>query len=378
MIPSKTTYVPTIVIGGGQAGLATGYYLSKQKLPYLILDAHPRIGDAWRNRWDSLRLFTPARNCELPGMALAMSSAQMPNKDQVADYLQDYALRFRLPVRNNVRVDRLWREDGRFFLQTSNETFEADNVIVAMANYQSPKRPSFAPSLDPSITQLHSHEYRNPSQLQPGDTLVVGMGNSGADIAMELAKTHHTWLAGKESGHIPFPIDSFFARHFAFRLVRFIGHHVLTVKTPIGKKARPALLHQATALIRVKPHQLLAAGVERVPRVANVRDGLPMLADGRTLDVKNVIWCTGYHHGFPWIDLRIFDEHGQPKHQEGVVREIPGLYFVGLHFLYAMSSATLVGVSRDAHRIVKAVATRASQRRSTVASLLPVQVAKAS
>ena len=372
---NHVTRIETIVIGGGQAGLAVGYYLAQRRLPFVILDANAQIGYAWRNRWDSLRLFTPARYAGLPGMRFPARGDAFLTKDQVADYLVDYARRFHLPVRNGVRVDRLWKEDGRFVMTAGDQRFEAENVVVAMANYQVPKIPAFARELAPDIVQLHSHQYRNPSQLQEGGVLVVGVGNSGADIGMEVARTHPTWIAGKETGHIPFPIESFIARFFLVRLVRFFGHHVLTVRTRFGRKLRPKLLHQAAPLVRVKPQDLVNAGIQGVPRVVGVKDGAPQLADDRTLDVKNVIWCTGYERGFPWIDLPVFSTNGakngegtrgggDPIHKEGVVPNVPGLYFVGLHFLYAMSSATLIGIGRDSERIVYALALRTSQAAS--------------
>lgn len=354
----------TIVIGGGQAGLSVGYYLAKRGLPFLILDASLRIGDAWRNRWDSLRLFNPARYSGLPGLRFPGRGDTFPTKEQMADYLVEYAQRFQLQVRNGVRVDRLWRDSDRFVMTAGSERFESENVVVAMANYQAPRVPEFAHKLDPGIVQLHSHEYQNPAHLQEGGVLVVGVGNSGADIGIEVAASHPTWIAGKESGHIPWPIESFIARFLLVRLVRFAGHHIFTVGTPVGRKLRPTLLHRATPLIRVKPDDLVAAGVERVPGVTGVRGGLPLLADGRVLNVKNVIWCTGYHHGFPWIDLPVFEENGEPIHDRGIVGKVPGMYFVGLHFLYAMSSATLIGVGRDAKRIVDAVASRVRSRAS--------------
>lgn len=347
--------IQTIVIGGGQAGLAVGYHLAKRRLPFLILDANQRVGDAWRNRWDSLRLFNPARYAGLPGLAFPARSDTFPTKDQMADYLSDYAKRFVLPVRNGVKVDRLWKEGDRFVMTAGRERFESDNVVVAMANYQVPRVPAFARDLNREIVQLHSHEYRNPSQLQEGGVLVVGVGNSGADIAVEISQTHPTWIAGKETGHIPWPIDSVIARFFLVRVVRFLGHHVLTVGTPIGRKLRPKMLGTAAPLVRVKPKDLIDSGVESVPRVVGVKDGRPLLADGRMLDVRNVIWCTGYEHGFPWIDLPLSDDHGLPLHERGIVADVPGLYFVGLHFLYSMTSATLMGIGRDAARVVKEI-----------------------
>ena len=231
-----------------------------------------------------------------------------------------------------------------------------------MANYQAPRVPEFARDLDPSILQLHSHEYRNPGQLQEGGVLVVGVGNSGADIAIEVARAHPTWISGTESGHIPVRIDSWIARNVVVRFVRFLGHHVLNVNTPVGRKLRPKLLAKASPLVRVKPKDLVDAGIERVPRVAGVKSGLPMLAGGRLLDVQNVIWCTGYQHAFPWIDLPVFGEDHQPVHERGIVEKVPGLYFVGLHFLYSMSSATLIGVGRDAERVVKVLAQHTKPR----------------
>lgn len=358
---SDLSYIDTIVIGGGQAGLCTGYYLRKRGVPFLILDANERVGDAWRNRWDSLKLFSPTRYV-LPGLALEAETDGFPTKDQIADYLAEYARHFELPVRNGVRVDRLEKQGGHFVLTCGSKRFECRNVIVAMANYQVPRMPHFAREIDPGIVQLHSHDYRNSSQLNAGSVLVVGVGNSGADIALDVSRKRRTILAGKEAGHIPWRIDSIFARHVLMRLVRFIGHHVLSLKTPVGRKARPKMLHHTTSLIRVKPKDFEAAGVDRVGRIIGVRDGLPVAADGEIIDVQSIIWCTGYANGFSWIDLPIFDAIGDPMHVKGVVPSVPGLYFVGLHFLYAMSSATLMGIARDARRIVRHLGGRSEDR----------------
>ncbi len=357
--PNATKRVQTIIVGGGQAGLSVGYHLARRGLPFLILDANPRIGDAWRNRWDSLKLFTPARSVGLPGFPFPMRGDLAPTKDQVADYLQAYADRFHLPVRNGIKVDSLTKEGERFVVTAGDLRFESENVVVAMANYQKPRTPAFARDLDPGILQLHAHEYRNPSQLQDGGVLLVGVGNSGAEIGLELARTHRTWLSGKESGHLPFRIDSLIGRFVLSRLVRFIGHHILTLGTPIGRKLRPKMLSHAAPLVRVRPIDLINAGVERVSRVVGVRNGKPLLSDDRILDVKNVIWCTGYDPGFSWIQLPIFGEDGRPVHERGVVTKLPGMYFVGLHFLYSMSSATLIGVGRDANHVVKDIQLRA-------------------
>jgi len=343
--------IHTIVIGGGQAGLSAGYHLAKQGINFLILDANNRIGNAWRNRWDSLRLFTPARYVELPGMRFPADGEDFPTKDQVADYLEFYAEHFKLPVQCGVKVERLSKNGDHFLIDAGHLQYEADNVIVAMANYQVPKIPAFAQDLDPSILQMTPESYKRPSQFQEGGVLVVGVGNSGADIAMDVARSHSTWIAGKESGHIPWNINTFFSRQVAFRMIRFLGHHVLTTSTPIGRKKRPEMLHRATPLIRVKPKDLVDAGIKRVGRVLGEKDGKPLLDDGSTLDVRNVIWCTGYQPGFSWIDLPVFDKDGDPSQVRGISK-VPGLYFLGLHFQYSMSSATLIGIARDAEYVV--------------------------
>lgn len=356
----------TIVIGGGQAGLATGYHLQQQGRDFVILDAGERVGDSWRTRWDSLRLFTPARYSGLPGMPFPAPAHTFPTKDEMADYLESYAARFALPVRTGVIVSRLAKQGGRFVVTAGEQRFEAENVVVAMASYQQPRVPSFAQELNPGILQLHSSDYRNPRQLREGGALVVGAGNSGAEIALELAATHPTWLSGRDVGHIPFRIEGIMARLFLIRFVlRFLFHRVLTVDTPIGRKLRPKMLSSGVPLVRTKPADLVAAGIGRVPRMVGARDGLPLLNDGRALDVANVIWCTGFHPGFAWIDLPIHGEH-EPLHRRGVVVGEPGLYFVGLHFLYANSSSMIHGIERDAAYVAEQIARREARSGSSL------------
>jgi putative flavoprotein involved in K+ transport len=360
-------YFDTIVIGGGQAGLATGYYLKQQKRDFVILDANERIGDVWRHRWDSLRLFTPAQFDGLAGMPFPAQGYSLPAKDEMADYLEAYARHFQLPVRTGVKVDRLSREGERFVVMAGDQQFEASNVVVAMATFQQPRVPAFAAELASDIVQLHSSAYRNPSQLREGGVLIVGAGNSGAEIAMEVVRTHPTWLAGRDVGHIPFRIGGGAAQVLVRPLFRVVFHRVLSTATPIGRKARPKFMAGGLPLIRVKPKDLIAAGVVRVPRVIGVQDGRPHLAGGRTLDVANVIWATGFTPGFLWIDLPVFGER-EPLHTRGVVMSEPGLYFIGLDFLYAVSSAMIHGVSRDAEHIVRHIASRSETSTARVSS----------
>lgn len=347
-----------IIIGGGQAGLAMGYWLAKAGLSFTILDAGERIGDAWRKRWDSLRLFTPAKYSSLPGMRFPAPRNSFPSKDAMGDYLEQYAHRFHLPVQNRVRVDALSKEGELYIVQSGDRRWEAEQVVVAMSNYQFPKTPAFAGTLDPGIVQIHSLDYKNPSQLQEGPVLVVGAGNSGAEIALELAPTHKVWLAGRDTGHIPFDIESKAAtRLFVGIVIRFLFYRVLTTSTPIGRKARPKVISNGGPLIRYKPKQFPIAGIQRIPRITGVKDGKPVPAGGEPLDIRNVVWCTGSFPRFSWIDLPVFRE-GQPMQDRGVVDSQPGLYFLGLHFLYALSSAMIHGVGRDARYIARQILKR--------------------
>jgi putative flavoprotein involved in K+ transport len=350
----------TVIIGGGQAGLTAGYYLAKHGRPFVILDANERIGDAWRKRWDSLRLFTPARFSRLPGLPFPAPAWSFPTKDELADYLEAYAVQFELPVRTGISADALTKSDGRFVVSAGEHRFEAENVVVATGAHQIPRVPGFAPDLDPGVVQLHSSAYRNPSQLQEGDVLLVGAGNSGAELAAELSRTHQVWLAGPKTGEIPVRHGTLLAR-LAFRVFRFMGHRVLRVDTRIGRKLGPKLISKGDPLIRTKLKDLVAAGVERLPRVVGVRDGRPLLEDDRVLEVSNVVWCTGFRTDFGWIDLPVFGEDGEPLHYRGVVESEPGLYFLGLVFQYAISSDVLPGLGRDAEYLAKHIA-RAGKR----------------
>lgn len=350
----------TVVIGGSQAGLAAGYHLAKGGRQFVILEANERVGDAWRNRWDSLCLFTPAKFSRLPGMRLSMSERSYATKDEMAEYLEEYAQRFDLPVRTRVSVDGLTRVDGRFVVSAGDRQFVAQNVIVATGAHRIPKVPDFAPELAPEIVQMHSSEYRGPSQLRDGDVLVVGAGNSGAEISYELAQTRRCLLAGKSPGQIPVRHGTLRA-YLGFRVFRFVGHRVLRVDTRIGRKLGPKLLAKADPLIRRREQDLAAAGVERVARVAGVHDGLPLLEDGRVVNAANVIWCTGFQTDFGWIDLPVIGDDGKPLHYRGVVETEPGLYFLGLVFQYSFSSDVLPGRSRDARYIATHIEARQRQ-----------------
>lgn len=358
----NTERIQTVVIGGGQAGLAVGYHLARANRPFVILDAHERVGDAWRKRWDSLRVFSPARLDGLPGRPFPISGWYFPTKDEMADYFEDYAATFALPVRTGVRVTRVSKSGQGFVVESDHGRFEAEHVVIASGHEHTPRIPDFAGDLDPKIRQLHSSEYQRPSQLR-GPTLVVGAGNSGAEIAMDLSRTHPTSLSGRPLHRAPVgPSRSPLMTAVLWPIVS----HVLTISTPIGRRIRPKMLHATAPVERVTEKALAAAGVQRVARTVGARDGAPVLEDGSVLDVANVIWCTGYRTDLGWIDLPIFDSEGEPLQKRGVAETMPGLYFVGRFFQYAFSSLLIGGVGRDAGYIAKQIVKRvAATNRST-------------
>jgi putative flavoprotein involved in K+ transport len=358
----------TVVIGGSQSGLAVGHHLRKWDLSFVILDENDRIGDAWRKRWDSLRLFTPGRYDGLPGMPFPGSPSSYPTKDETADYLEAYAREFDLPVRTGVKVDRLSKAGDRFEVSWGERTLLAENVVVATGAFNNPRVPAFARELDERIVQLHSKEYRNRSQIQKGGVLVVGAGNSGAEIAIELAPHHKIWLAGPDTGQEPTRAGSRLDR--LVTPILWLVATRLTVKMTLGRKLRDRFLDppRGIPLGRVRQKDFAPAGIERVPRMTGVVNGCPVLEGGKVLEVSNVIWCTGYAPSYDWIDLSLPTRNGLPIHDRGIVESCPGLYFVGLLFLYSLSSALVGGVGRDAEHIVKhIVSMRQAGREDTVA-----------
>jgi putative flavoprotein involved in K+ transport len=347
-----------VIVGGGQAGLSTAYELTRRGVDVAVLEAGHRTGDAWRRRWDSLRLFTPARYDALPGLAFPAPPGSYPGKDAMADYLETYARAMALPVRTGVRVGSLTRNESTYILETTEGRIETDNVVVA-AGHERPSIPDFAASIDPSVKQLHTKDYRNPNQLT-GDVLVVGAGNSGVEIAIESAAAgHRTTLAGPSTGAIPA-----FVYSFGGRIFWFYARRIASVDTPIGRKMRPLVLTRGAPLIRLKLADAAAAGVERGPRVARAEDGVPVLEDGRRLRSDTIVWCTGFRPDYSWIALPAAFENGVPRHNRGVAEGEPGLYFVGLPFQTRLASAVIGGVALDARFIAEAITTRLASQPS--------------
>jgi putative flavoprotein involved in K+ transport len=360
--------VGTLIIGAGQAGLAAGYHMAQRGLPFVIVDADERIGDHWRNHWDSLRLFSPAAIDGLPGMPFPAKGYHYPSGREMGDYLAAYARRFELPVISGTYVERIRPVDGAaggFSVEAPGRRFEADQVIVATGAFRRPRVPGVAARLDPTIRQIHSSEYRNPSQLRDGPVLVVGLSHSGADIAVEVARSHRAYVSGKAVGEFPFRfIDTWRAR-IGWPVMRFLATRVFTLGTPIGRRMAPHVRHGGGPLLRVRSVDLREAGVERFDaRTTGVSDGRPMLEDGRVLDVTNVIWATGFLPDYGWIEVPGFvDADGWPAGRRGVSDAVPGLYFLGVLFQWAFSSMLVLGAGRDAKFVVDRIAERATAAR---------------
>ncbi|HAM26369.1 MAG TPA: potassium transporter Trk, partial [Microbacteriaceae bacterium] len=352
-------HIDTVVIGAGQAGQATGYHLAQRKLPFVILEANPRVGDGWRRHWDSLRLFTPGRFSALPGMPSPVGRTALATKDEFAGYLEGYASAFALPIRLGVTVTGITlaaptRTDDGFELATTAGPMTARQVVVANGPNNLPRIPEFACEVDPGIRQLHSSEYRNPSTLPAGDVLVVGAGTSGAQIALELAATRRVHIAGRPTPHIP---DAVF--RYAGAAYWWLVSNVLTIDTPPGRKVAAVFGKRGAPLISVSMEQLEAAGVSRLPRITGTQNGLPVAGDAGPVSVATVIWATGYRPNLDWLPAVRSNGDGMPVTRRGVVDDVPGLFFVGMPFQYALTSGLIGGVGRDAGFVADRVAARA-------------------
>jgi putative flavoprotein involved in K+ transport len=340
----RTERYNTIVVGAGQAGLSVGYELQKRDDDFLILDGAARVGESWSRRWDSLRLFTSARHSSLPGMEFPASPLHFPSKDDVAAYMERYASTFDLPIRLNTRVSSLTAFGGRYVLETGEVRYEAANVVVATGPFQSPRTPGFAAELSPEIHQLHSSEYVNPHFLRHGPALVVGAGNSGAQIAMELGRFRKAWLAGRPTGQMPRSVLGRDLYDWAWPVLSR-----LTTDSAAGRMVRDRF-RRGDPLIGISKRRLAMSGVASIGRVTGTERGFPV-SDGSVIPATVVIWATGFRPNFDWIKLPVFNEDGSPQHHHGVVSKAPGLYFVGLRFQRAYTSALIGGVGQDAARI---------------------------
>ena len=358
-MPPRVERFETVVIGGGQSGLAVGCHLAERDVDFVILSDEERVGDNWRKRWDSLRLFTPARYSGLPGMPFPAPPAHLADKDEVADYLERYAERLDLPVRLATRVCKLSWNGERYVVCVDGCTgvIEADSVVVATGAFQRPRIPAVAARLSGAIHQAHSSQYRNPFALPDGPVLVVGAGNSGAQIALELARFRKVWLAGRDTGHLPRRLLGRDLFDWLWPVMRGA-----TTDTRLGRRMRAGVTGSGDALIGIPERELRSAGITRVGRLDAERAGLP-LCGNQVLEPSVIVWCTGYGPDYSWIEIPgAIGVDGYPLHRRGVSTASEGLFFAGLRFQHRLSSSLIGGVGADAAYVAEQAARRSETR----------------
>ena len=343
----RADWFDVVVIGGGQAGLATTWHLAQQGLRYIVLEANEELGSSWRARWDSLTLFTPAEFDSLPGLPFPAPAGSHPGKDAVADYLASYAGTTGLNVELNARVIALGRSGTQFDVRTTDGTYVADQVVVATGPSQVPFIPMAAAGLGDSVTQVHSADYRNPRDLPEGQVLVAGGGNSGFQIAEELAAGRRVDLSiGTVNPLVP---QRLLGRDFIWWLTR-LG----LMRAPAGSRLGRRMRARGEFVIGTSRRQLEKAGVRIQPRLVAAHGRTATFADGSTLDVDAVVWATGYRADYAWIDIPAVVEDGRVAHHRGVT-DVPGLYFVGLAWQHTRGSDRLGFVAEDAGHLAPLV-----------------------
>jgi putative flavoprotein involved in K+ transport len=346
--PAGNQQLDVVVVGGSQAGLAMAWHLAQQGLRFVVLEAGPEVGHVWRSRWDSLKLFTPAQYDALPGMVFPAPADTYPTKDPVADYLQAYMVAFDLPVRLNARVTRLSQTDDGFEVRTAEETYQARQVVVATGPFQVPFVPPQAAKLDPAVTQVHSADYRNPQALPDGPVLVVGGGNSGFQIAEELAATRTVDLSIATKA--PMLPQRRAGRDLFWWLTR-LGLLRVTVDSRLGRRAS-----RREFIIGTNRRRLERKGVHFRPRLVDAEGRTVRFADHSLLeDVGVVVWATGYRSDYAWIHIPGVVREGHVVHRRGVT-EVPGLYFLGLSWQHTRGSALLGFVADDAAYVADRIA----------------------
>jgi putative flavoprotein involved in K+ transport len=358
-VKETAEHYEVVVIGAGQAGLSMGYFLSRRHRRFLIVERAESVGSAWRERWDSLTLFTSRRYDSLPGLDFPGDASGYPDRDEVIEYLEEYARRFELPVSLDTNVRRLSAgETGGYLVEADRGTIAADQVVVATGPFQQPFVPDVAEQLAPEIYQAHSVRYRRPSEVPEGTILVVGGGNTGFQIAEELSSTHDRVVLAVGSRQMPLP-QTVLGRDLFWWLTksRVIDK---TVESRLGGRLR----HRDT-LIGSSPRRLSRHGVMLKPRVTDAQGKTVRFEDGSQLDVDVVIWATGYRPDYSWIDLPVIDAESRVRHRRGST-DLPGLYFLGLYWQWTRGSALIGWVRDDAEYIAQRIA--AYEQKSAVGS----------
>lgn len=339
--PTHSCMRDVVVVGGGQAGLAVAYHLSRQGADFMVLDAAAETGESWRTRWDSLRLFTPAEYDGLPGMRFPAADGDYPTKDMVADYLRGYAAHFALPVRLRCAVTRVEQVAGGFFVHTSQGSFSTRQVVVATGPFQEPLVPGMAAGLSRDVVQLHSAEYRRPSDIPAGPVVVVGAGNSGRQIAEELAATHEVTLA---VGTAPLQLPQRLLGRDLFWWLTRLGLMNRTIESRLARRMR----ERGDLVIGTPLKRLRTASVQIRPRAISMTGDEVGFQAGPSARAGTVVWATGFRANYSWVDVPdAFDEQGRPRHERGITAA-HGVAFVGLPWQHTRGSALLGFVQSDA------------------------------
>ena len=332
-----------MIIGGGQAGLALGYYLQQKNVSFAILDAGARTGDSWRNRYDSLKLFTPRRYSSLPGLSFPGQPDGVPTKEEAANYLELYAQVFHLPIIHNIRITSLEKTRNGFYMRCDQgREYTASKVVIATGPFQRPYIPPFSRQLNRDITQLHSSEYRNPEDMKPGSVLVVGAGNSGAQIAAELSRHHRVMLAaGHQLNYKPLSIltKSIFWYYQKFGLIE---------AGPDTRRGKWLKKQTDQVFVPELKELILRDRVLLKPRVADAGGETIRFQDGTRAEPQNIVWATGFRPDYSWIKIEgLLNKHGYPQHNRGV-STAAGLYYIGLQWQSCRGSALMGWVRKDA------------------------------
>lgn len=342
----------TVVIGAGQAGLSIGYYLKQSDQKFVLIDKGNEVGESWKLRYDSLVLFTPRLYSSLPGMILDGDEQGFPTKDEMVNYLEKYVATYDIPIHFNNEVVEITKVNDDFLIKTTNDEYQAKNIVIATGPFQTPMIPTCSNNISSQIKQLHSSQYKNPNQLAAGNVLVVGGGNSGAQIAVELSKEKDTYLSiSKKLKYLPLSIGTKSIFWWFDKLGILKANHTSVFGKLLQQSGDPIFGFELKKAIKNKE-------VKMKRRVIGGEQNQVIFEDSSTLEVSNIIWATGFQTNFPWLKIDgVLNTEGKVIHQRGVIN-VNGLYFIGLPWQYRRGSALLQGVGYDAEYIVKHITSK--------------------